>query len=113
MSARKLWILLGTACAAGLLLFFLRGRADYANLPPVATGPWVAFGDSLTAGFGASEGSNYPVVLGRRLGVTIANFGKGGETTADGLNRVEEVAKLAPRVVLLCFGGNDSLNQES
>ena len=30
------------------------------NLPPAATGPWVAFGDSLTAGTGAAEGSDYP-----------------------------------------------------
>jgi lysophospholipase L1-like esterase len=29
------------------------------------------------------------------------------------LKRIEEVAQLSPRVVLLCFGGNDSLNQES
>lgn len=113
MSAKKLWILAGIICTAGAVLFFLRGRTDYANFPPSASGPWVAFGDSLTEGFGASEGNNYPAVLGRKLGVTIQNLGKGGETTGDGANRVEEVAKLAPRVVLLCFGGNDSLNQES
>jgi lysophospholipase L1-like esterase len=29
------------------------------------------------------------------------------------VKRVDELAQLRPRVVLLCFGGNDSLNQES
>ena len=113
MSRKKFWIVLAILCAAGLLLLFLRGTKDYRNFPPTANGPWVAFGDSLTAGFGASEGNNYPAVLGRRLGVTIQNLGKGGETTTDALNRVEQVANLRPRVVLLCFGGNDSLSQES
>lgn len=113
MSRKKFWIVLAILCAAGLLLLFLRGTKDYRNFPPTANGPWVAFGDSLTAGFGASEGNNYPALLGRRLGVTIQNLGKGGETTTDALNRVEQVANLRPHVVLLCFGGNDSLSQES
>ena len=83
------------------------------NFPPTAIGPWVAFGDSLTEGYGASEGNNYPALLGSRLGVRIINKGRSGDTTAEGLTRVEEVLQLQPRVVLLCLGGNDSLNQES
>lgn len=93
--------------------FLLRSATHYANYPPSAGGPWVAFGDSLTEGFGATQGNDYPAVLGRRLGVTIKNFGKSDETTFDALKRLEEVAQLRPRVVLLCFGGNDALNQES
>jgi acyl-CoA thioesterase I len=113
MSAKKLLLVLGIICVASLVLFILRGRTDYVNFPPAATGPWVAFGDSLTEGLGASEGNSYPAVLGRGLGLAIHNLGKSGETSADGLKRVEEVAQGKPRVVLLCFGGNDSLNQES
>jgi lysophospholipase L1-like esterase len=81
------------------------------NLPPSADGPWVAFGDSLTEGFGASEGATYPAVLGRELGVEIRNSGVSGHTTEDGLKRVDSVAALRPRVVLLCLGGNDGLNR--
>jgi acyl-CoA thioesterase I len=113
VSARKWWIvvvLIGVALAGWLLL---KPRTDYVNYPPPATGPWVAFGDSLTEGFGANEGNDYPAVLGRKLDVAIRNLGKGGETTSDGLKRLDEVAKVSPRVVLLCLGGNDSLNQES
>jgi lysophospholipase L1-like esterase len=113
VSVRKWWIAAVLICVAILLWFFLRASTDYANYPPTATEPWVAFGDSLTEGFGASEGNDYPALLGRKLGVTIGNFGKSGETTSDGLKRLEEVTALRPRVVLLCFGGNDSLNQES
>jgi lysophospholipase L1-like esterase len=98
--------------AAGLLAVLVWPsfrRPDYVNFPPRATGPWVAFGDSLTEGYGASEGHDYPTVLGQRLGVKIVNLGVSGHTTADGLRRVEEVVALEPRVVLLCLGGNDAL----
>ena len=113
MSTRKLGVALALLCIAALCWWFLRPGTPWTNFPPTATGPWVAFGDSLTEGFGASEGNDYPSVLGRTLGVTVRNLGKSGETTSDGLNRVEGVARLEPRVVLLCFGGNDSLNQNS
>ena len=112
VSARKWWIVAALLCLAAAW-FFWRGSADYANYPPTAAGPWIAFGDSLTEGFGATEGNDYPAVLGRKLGVTIQNFGKSSETTSDGLKRIDHAAGLRPRVVLLCFGGNDSLNQES
>ncbi len=83
----------------------------YANLPPNAKGPWIALGDSLTAGYGANPASDYPTVLGKKLGITIENAGRNGETSQDGLNRVESIVQLHPRVVLLCFGGNDALQQ--
>jgi acyl-CoA thioesterase I len=95
-----------------LLVWLLRPERQFDNYPPRAGGPWVAFGDSLTEGYGSSEGHNYPALLGQRLGVTISNLGKSGETTSDALKRVDEIARRQPRVVLLCFGGNDSLNGE-
>jgi lysophospholipase L1-like esterase len=103
---------------AGLLLgliltgWWWSGRTPrYTNLPPRATGDWIAFGDSLTQGYGASEGKDYPALLARRLGVRIRNLGVLGDTTADALNRVEAAAQAQPRVVLLCLGGNDALQQ--
>ena len=110
---RRLLIVLAIAILAALLIWLLRPEARYANFPPRAIGPWVAFGDSLTEGYGASGGNNYPALLSRKLGVEIRNLGRAGETSADGLNRLDEIAALHPRVVLLCFGGNDSLNGES
>jgi lysophospholipase L1-like esterase len=70
----------------------------------------VAFGDSLTEGYGATGASgDYPAQLSKRLGVAIQNLGVSGDTSADGLKRLDEVEVLNPRVVLLCFGGNDVL----
>jgi acyl-CoA thioesterase I len=100
-------LLIGGAVAA--LLWLFGPSDDYRNLPPTADGPWVAFGDSLTEGYGASPGNDYPTLLSKQLGIDIRNLGKSGETSEDGLQRVEEVAALKPRVVLLCFGGNDAL----
>jgi lysophospholipase L1-like esterase len=98
-------------------LFFIwhpsKHSTDYANFPPRSGTAWVAFGDSLTAGSGAEPGQDYPSVLGRRLGVNIENHGNAGDTSQDGLNRVEEIVRLNPRVVLLCLGGNDGLRQMS
>src|SRR5687767_3579490 len=110
LSRRNLILILALLCAA-LVYWFWPGRSwGYANLPPTATGPWVAFGDSLTEGYGATgPGGDYPAQLSKRLGVSIQNLGISGETSADGLKRLEQVEALSPRVVLLCFGGNDVL----
>lgn len=113
MSAKRIGLVLLLAGAVGLIIWFASAPGDYANFPPRAEGPWVAFGDSLTEGFGASPGNDYPALLSQRLGVAIRNFGKSGETSEDGLKRLEEIAALSPRVVLLCFGGNDALQGQS
>lgn len=104
------WLLLLTLLLAGGGWFWLRpGKASYVNLPPTARGEWVAFGDSLTQGFGAEEGGDYPNQLAKRLRTKIRNLGIAGNTTADGLARVDQAVQLRPRVVLLCLGGNDTL----
>ncbi len=65
--------------------------------------------DSLTAGYGATAGHDYPTLLSQRLGIPIINQGHSGDTTADGLRRLGQVLPLRPSVVLLCLGGNDCL----
>jgi acyl-CoA thioesterase-1 len=106
--------LVGASLLAGLIVWlFGGGRYDgpYINDPPTPTGPWVAFGDSLTEGYGAGRDEAYPAVFSRLTGIPVKNLGVSGDTSQDGLNRVEEAAKLMPRVVLLCLGGNDTLRQ--
>ena len=104
-------LLLFSLLALAILIYLLWPGAHWRfhNLPPTATGPWVAFGDSLTAGYGAGDGGGYPAQLSKRLGFPIENLGEPGETSADGLKRIADVEALNPRVVLLCFGGNDVL----
>lgn len=95
----------------GWWLFGPSGPRDLKNHPPTATGPWIAFGDSLTEGYGASRGEDYPSVFSKLTGIKVKNLGIAGNTTQDGLSRLEEAAQMKPRVVLLCLGGNDTLRQ--
>ncbi|MDB6052880.1 MAG: Lipolytic protein family [Verrucomicrobiales bacterium] len=106
---KKVLILLGVIAIAVAVYFFF-SREHWTNYPAKNAGPWVAFGDSLTAGFGADQGHDYPTILGQRLSVKMVNKGVPGETSADGLARIGQVKELHPRVVLVCFGGNDTLN---
>jgi acyl-CoA thioesterase-1 len=74
----------------------------------------VAFGDSLTAGFGADPGKSYPDFLQRELDrrgyrYRVANAGISGETTTDALERLQTVTDVKPAVVIVEFGGNDGL----
>ncbi|MGA2132593.1 MAG: arylesterase [Bryobacteraceae bacterium] len=74
----------------------------------------VAFGDSLTAGFGADPGKSYPDFLQQELdrahlAYHVVNAGISGETTTDALARLNTVTALKPVVVIVEFGGNDGL----
>jgi len=112
ISIRKLVFVLLALGIAGWLWLGRDGgllSSDYVNLPPTASGDWVAFGDSLTSGVGAAEGNDYPAILSAILGIPIRNLGVAGNTTQDGLDRLDQALRLEPRVVLLCLGGNDSL----
>ena len=74
----------------------------------------LAFGDSLTAGSGLPPGSGYPEILQAELDSRgykyhVVNAGIGGDTTSDGLVRVERAVALHPEIVILELGGNDGL----
>jgi acyl-CoA thioesterase I len=74
----------------------------------------LAFGDSLTAGYGLAPDQAFPVQLAARLkrdgyDVVVDNAGVSGETTADGLARLDWVMSSHPNVALVEFGANDML----
>jgi len=74
----------------------------------------VCFGDSLTAGYGTDPGQSYPDYLQTLLNAKgyhyrVVNHGVSGNTTKDGLNRVDSVLALHPALVVVEFGGNDGL----
>ena len=74
----------------------------------------VAFGDSLSAGFGADPGKSYPDFLQKEIDrrgyrYHVVNAGISGDTTTDGLERVGTVTALKPVIVIVEFGGNDGL----
>jgi acyl-CoA thioesterase-1 len=74
----------------------------------------ICFGDSLTAGFGTDLGQSYPDHLQRLLDADgyhyhVVNAGISGNTTKDGLDRVQLVIDRHPKIVVVEFGGNDGL----
>jgi acyl-CoA thioesterase-1 len=74
----------------------------------------VAFGDSLTAGYGTEAGQTYPDYLqadldARGYKYRVVNAGISGNTTKDGVERVMSIVAMKPAVVIVEFGGNDGL----
>jgi acyl-CoA thioesterase I len=70
----------------------------------------VALGDSLTAGYGAVAGEDYPDQLAKRIGSPVLNAGVSGDTTAAALARLEtDVLSRDPRIVIIGLGANDYL----
>ena len=97
--------------AAAGLVFGAAGPA--AADPPVEV---IAFGDSLTAGFGIGQEKAYPALLQRMFqakghAVRMINAGVSGDTTAGGLSRLAWTLEGVPkaRAAILALGANDML----
>jgi lysophospholipase L1-like esterase len=74
----------------------------------------LATGDSLTKGHGAPDGKSYPDYLSKLTGHTVINAGLNGETSQEGLQRLPSLLDLHhPKLTLLCYGGNDILQNRS
>ncbi len=91
--------------AALLATFAAPGRAEM----PVQI---VAFGDSLTAGYGLMARDAYPSKLQAALrakgyNVTVANAGVSGDTTTQALARIDWSVPQGTQAVILEFGAND------
>ncbi|MGD9668670.1 MAG: arylesterase [Hyphomicrobiaceae bacterium] len=74
----------------------------------------VAFGDSLTAGYGLKPGQAFPDVLqmalnARGYNVEVINAGVSGDTTAAGLVRFDWAVGEDVDAVILELGANDAL----
>lgn len=100
-----------TLVGLGLWWAFFHGKYEVKNTPMTQSGPILFFGDSLVAGVGASMGHDLPALLARSLGETVLNYGVAGDTTRQGLNRVNVALAEQPRLVLLLLGGNDFLQK--
>jgi acyl-CoA thioesterase-1 len=84
--------------------------AAIANDRPVL----IAFGDSITEGFGVPAPDTYPSQLQRALDARghhwhVINAGVSGDTTGNALDRLPQVIAQKPKMVILEIGGNDGL----
>lgn len=74
----------------------------------------VAFGDSLTAGYGLATTESYPALLQAMLErdgyqYEVVNAGVSGDTSAGGVQRIDWALEGDVRVVILELGANDML----
>lgn len=102
--------------ANALLLTFLTLINSACSQPTIDTidsqSTILAFGDSLTKGYGAKPEASYPSQLAKILNCQVINAGVNGQQTAAGLKRLPEALKQKPDLVILCFGGNDLLRKK-
>ena len=72
----------------------------------------ICFGDSITEGYGATPGEDFPSRLAEKLGYPVINAGRSGDTTHDALARLKtDVLEKNPGLVIVEFGGNDFLKK--
>lgn len=74
----------------------------------------MAFGDSLTAGYGLQAQESYPSLLQQRLKAEgyeyeVMNAGVSGDTTAGGVRRIDWALQGGVKIVIVELGGNDFL----
>lgn len=96
--------------AFAIFLFTRSASPELVNYPP-KNEVIVAFGDSLVEGIGSTPGNDFVSLLSEQLGAKVINEGVAGDTTAQGLVRIDAVQKHDPGIVLLLLGGNDALRR--
>jgi acyl-CoA thioesterase-1 len=106
MNGARFKLILGT-----ILLPFLLFAASIAGAAPIRI---LAFGTSLTEGYGVPPGAEFTAVLGRRLkqagiDASVVDAGVSGDTTSDGLSRLDWTLVDRPDAVILELGSNDAL----
>jgi len=82
--------------------------------PAISAKTVVVLGDSLAAGYGVEPSEAYPALLQKKIDLaglkfTVVNAGVSGDTSADGLNRINWLLRRPVDVLILELGGNDGL----
>lgn len=108
--AARAAISLATFLALGVFVYGPSRAADQSGTIRI-----LAFGDSLTAGYGLDDlADSFPAQLERALkakghNVALIQAGISGDTTTGGLNRIEWSLAEKPDAVIVALGGNDAL----
>ena len=110
-----------------LVLTSCRGTAPKEASPPSTGSPTkpakslpkiVAFGDSLTAGYGVDQNASYPSLLQKMLEADgfeyeVVNAGVSGDTSAGGVRRIDWALDGDVKIVIVELGANDILRGQS
>jgi len=101
-------------CLLIVLFLITTGCGEDAALTPLDSNATVlAFGDSLTAGYGASAGNSYPAQLSSLISRQVINAGISGEESNEGRQRLAGLLdRHNPELLILCHGGNDLLRKK-
>jgi len=108
-----------TIVIVSIILAFVLGLAGCNNGNSITYEgkPIVCFGDSLTEGYGATtpgvanKSKSYPAYLQKKVKAEIVNAGISGDTSANGLARLnDDVLSHDPGAVVILLGANDFLN---
>jgi len=105
-------VLLGILLALLSVIYFMKHGDEGRHLK---TGDAIlAFGDSITYGYAAKPQESYPAVLQTLTGYRVINAGVNGETSEEMIVRLPALLEdPSVRLLLLCAGGNDILQQRS
>ena len=104
--------IVGTVLIILAILSFTKRETDTMQITKTDT--ILAFGDSLTYGFGANPGQSYPELLSQYTGLKVINAGVNGDTSEDGLKRLDPLLNdPSIKVMILFFGGNDVMQKKS
>jgi acyl-CoA thioesterase I len=72
----------------------------------------ICYGDSITFGYGAGQGEDFPSLLAKLAKLPVINVGIDGDTTSEGLKRIySDVLDRDPFLVIVEFCGNDFLRK--
>ncbi len=98
-------------CCAVVLLAGCKKAVKLAAIQPGQT--VLAFGDSVTAGVGATRGEDWPSLLAQKTGWTVVNAGVSGDTAQNGKSRIQAFLDAhRPALVIIEIGGNDFLRRQ-
>lgn len=104
------------ALAVIALIFLVATRESKDNLSYIELkrdATILAFGDSITYGYGVMQKDSYPAQLQKKTGLHVINAGISGEESSEGLSRLSALLVNKPDLVILCHGGNDILRKRS
>lgn len=94
-----------------LFLFFICMLISCSNNNHPKINSIICFGDSLTQGYGSTNNQSYPYHLQKLVNIPVVNKGITGNTTKDGLNRIDDILQFKNSLIIIEFGANDFFQQ--